>query len=359
MGGYEVEYKVSLDNLTVVGIPKFNPNVIREMLISKGCINNFWQTAHGRYFDNYTILGGGYLQVTHEKGFVDGDKFTVHQIRFEFNPNNIINYKKLTAEYLDILRLILDPKITRKDIAIDLMGVDLNDFTILDYSSRKRIEYKTGGMVLETLYFGSKHSDERHRIYNKALEQGLLTNRSKEGEKTTEKQEGLKWWRVEAQLRKEKAEMRKYNAFTKIRIASKQDFFHHDVRTRAMLFYLQANPDALNELSVNARTKYKKLLGEQIEGWYIDLETMAENSLDDIQTLIEGWLNFCPVDTSEGFLVKGLPTCLSLKDEPFTEKQKEELKKALEEWEEGKFEDIVSRGTKEDFDKWVKENELE
>lgn len=121
-----------------------------------------------------------------------------------------------------------------------------------------------------------------------------------------------------------------------------------------MLFYLQANPDAMQELSVNARTKYKKLLGEQIEYWYIDLEGMAEEHLKDIQIEISSWLNFCPVETSQGFKLKILPSCLSLEDEKLTDEQKEDMVKSLENWEEISLKDIVSRGTKEEFEQWVK-----
>jgi hypothetical protein len=342
MDGFEVEYRVSLDNLTIVGIPKYKGSQIRALLISKGFVNQHWMTPFKRYHDNYTLLGGGLLQVTHDTGFVDKEKDTVHQIRLEFNPNKIHDNSKLLPEYLDLLKLIAEPKITRKDVAIDLMGIDINDWIVMDYSGRKRIEYKSSNMRLETLYFGSKYSDIRHRIYNKTLEQGL-------------EDKAIKWWRVEAQIRKDKAEMRKFNAFSKVKIVSKQDFLQYDVRTRAMLFYLQANPDSMKELSVNARTKYKKLLGEQIEYWFIDLEGMAAENLANIQAEIESWLNFCPIDNRQGLTLTILPSCLTLEEEEFTDEQKESVKENLENWEEISLKDIVSRGTKEDFQKWVDE----
>lgn len=314
MHGYEIEYRVSVDNLTIVGTPKYKGSQIRALLISKGFVNQHWMTPNKRYHDNYTLLGGGLLQVTHDTGFYDKTGNVVQQMRLEFNPNKIYDNGKLLPEYLDILKLIQEPKITRKDIAIDLMGIDLNEWMIIDYSSRKRIEYKSSNMKLETLYFGSKFSDIRHRIYNKTLEQGL-------------EDKNLKWWRVEAQIRKEKAEMTNFNAFSKVRIVSKQDFLHHDVRTRAMLFYLQANPDAMKELSVNARTKYKKLLGEQIEHWFIDLEGMAEEAKKEIQSDIASWLNFCPLDNRKGFKMTKLPSCLTLgePDKEMSNEQWEEI----------------------------------
>jgi hypothetical protein len=354
----KIEYKVSLDNITIVGIPKYSAGVIRSMIQKGGIVNHFWQTPHKRYNDNYSLLGGGMLQITHDTGFKDEFNFTIHQIRLEFNPNRIKLYKQLIPLYLDILRWIQEPRITRRDIAIDLLGIDLNDYIILDYASRKRIEYKTGSMVLETLYLGSRYSDERHRFYNKALEQGLLSNRSKTDKETGEKiqtrvKQDLKWWRIEAQLRKEKAEMRKYNAFTKIRVVSKQDFLQHDVRTRAMLFYLQANPHSMQELSVNARSKYKKLLGECSEEFYLDIEGMANEYQEELQGEIESWLNFCPMDVKEGFKVKALESCLRLLPEEFKEEQRKKMEEHLEQWESVNFEDIVSRGTKEDWDEWV------
>jgi hypothetical protein len=94
-------------------------------------------------------------------------------------------------------------------------------------------------------------------------------------------------------------------------------------------------------------------LGEQIEYWYIDLEGMAAEHLKDIQSEISSWLNYCPVETSQGFKIKILPTCLSLDEEHLTKEQKEDMQESLEKWEEISLKDIVSRGTKEEFEKWV------
>jgi hypothetical protein len=369
MAGMSLDYKVSLDNLTIVGVPKYKASIIRSLLVGEsfeGFISNFWQTAHGRYFENFTLLGGGFLQITHDKGHIDSNKFTIHQIRLEFNPNKVLINKAIMGIYLDILRLIQEPKITRKDIAVDILGLDLNEFNIIDYSSRKRIEYKTGSMVLETLYFGSRDSDERIRIYNKALEQGLLTNRSKTnketGEKiqTTIKQDGLLWWRIEAQIRKEKAEMMKINPFKKIRLVYKQDFLHLDVRERAMLFYLQANPDSMKELSKNVRSKYKKMLGEQLEEYYIDIEGIANESLEEIQSQIESWLNFSPMDVKEGFRVTALESCLNLKDEKQTDEERLKMIAKVEEWAEINFEDVPreTMGVK-NWEEWLKQRDKE
>lgn len=320
-----LDYLVSLDNITIVGIPVKTASQTRELLINMGFVNQFWQTPYKRYNDNYTLIGGGMLQITHETGFVDNDGYTVHQIRLEFNPNKISMYKQLQKEYLRLIKLIKEPKITRKDVAIDLRNIDINDFSVIDYSGRKRVEYKKSTMELETLYFGSKHSDERHRIYNKAVEQGL------------DKELGIKWWRVEAQLRKEKAEMRSYNAFSRIRIVHKNDYGIHDIRTRAMLFYLQANPDSFKELSVNARTKYKRLLGQSIESMYIDLEGMMDEAKKELQAEIESWLNFSPKDQERNFRTVPLKSVLKLDPDegengPFTDKQREQMKEELEEW---------------------------
>lgn len=317
-----LEYMVSIDNLTLVGIPVKTASQTREMLLNMGFIQQFWQTPYKRYNDNYLLLGGGMLQITHETGFVDSDGYTVHQIRLEFNPNNISMYKQLQKEYLRLIKLIKEPKVTRRDIAIDLRGIDINDYSVIDYSGRKRVEYKKSSMELETLYFGSKHSDERHRIYNKAVEQGL------------DHELGIKWWRVEAQLRKEKAEMRGYNAFTRMKIVYKNDYKIHDIRTRAMLFYLQANPDSFKELSVNARTKYKRLLGSTVEELFIDLEGMMAEAKGELHGEVESWLNFSPRESSLNFKRASLKSCLKMEEEKFSEKQREGLIEALEEWEE-------------------------
>lgn len=342
-----LEYLVSLDNITIVGVPVMTAQETRSLLINMGFINQFWQTPYKRYNDNYTLIGGGMLQLTHETGFVDGDGYTVHQIRLEFNPNKISMYKQLQKEYLRLLKLIKEPKITRKDIAVDLRNIDINDFSVIDFSGRKRVEYKKSTMELETLYFGSKHSDERHRIYNKAVEQGI------------DKELGIKWWRVEAQLRKEKAEMRNYNAFSRIKVVYKNDYGLHDIRTRAMLYYLQANPDGFKELSVNARTKYKRLLSQTVESYYIDLEGMMEESKKELQAEIESWLNFSPRETEKNFKTVSLASVLKLNPDEneeglkFSDRQREKMKEGLEGWWEDQEIIKVQEGEgKEGFEKW-------
>lgn len=324
----EIEYKISLDNLTVVGIPKVNADQLREELLGLGFIERFWQTPYARYNDNYLLLGGGMLQITHRNGIVDSEGFTIHQIRLEFNPNKIRITNMLEKEYLNLLSYIVEPKVTRKDLAIDLKGIDINDFTILDLGGRKRVEYKTSSMVLETLYFGSRTSDEQVRIYNKAKEQGI------------DKNLGIKWWRIEAQLRKEKAEMRGINPFSKIKVVIKNDYMIHDIKTRAMLQYLQTNPDGMKELSVNARTKYKRLLGQVVEMFIIDLESMYEEEKKEIQSEIESWINFCPFEPKEKFKYKGLRSCLSLEDETFFERDKNKMIEMIEGWNSPDLEDI-------------------
>lgn len=327
-----LEYKVSLDNITFVGTPLVDAERVRALLIEKGFIKNFWQTPYKRYNDNYSLLGGGMLQITHKTGFLEqvsrsneikGGKIAnspIHQIRLEFNPNKINMYKQLQKEYIQLLKLMKDVRVTRKDIAVDLLGIDINDYIVLDFASRKRIEYKTSSMILETLYLGAYTSDERIRAYNKSLEQGIP------------KEQNYKWWRIEAQIRKEKAESMRYNPFTKVKVVYKNDLKHHDVRTRAMLHYLQANPDAFKELARPARSKYKKLLTEQVEEMFIDLEGMVKEKIQSLQEEIESWLNFEPREADNDFEFASMKSVLLEEEEVFTDKQRMEFISMMEKW---------------------------
>lgn len=309
---HDTRYKISLDNITIVGEPARKCSEIRHKIISESFVGQFWQTPHKRYMDNFTLLAGGLLQITHDKGFINPQtKFTDHQIRLEFNPNKVILYPKLVPYYLDLIKLIKEPRVTRKDIAIDIFGENMNEWIINDLAARKSIEYKDGRKQLETLYLGSKYSDERIRIYNKKLEQGL-------GKEDIEN-----WWRIEAQIRKEKAEMTKYNPFTKLKIVTNSHFEKYDLKTRAMLEYLQKNPSELINLGKATQTKYRKLLAEHVEYWYIDIDGMCAGALEEIQTEIESWLNFCPIEKDEVIRVKIMKSVLSDEMQKELEKPKE------------------------------------
>lgn len=260
----ELKYNVSFDNITLVGNLELSATQVLDK-IDKTFVEKVYLNHQSRFHYNAFLVGGGFLQWSHD---TDKNK----KIRFEFNPNKV--RRKLEKFYFEVLGCMTEVHLTRKDIAVDLFDIELDEgWMFFDVASRKRIEYWSGAGKLETLYFGAPKTDERVRIYNKALEQG-------EKEKT--------WWRIEAQLRGEKSNIQGYNPFPSIRIVKKGGYELYDVRTRAMLYYLENNPSAMGELSQNAKKKYKDLLKANIanEAIIIPFET------EQAEVELASWLNY-------------------------------------------------------------------
>jgi hypothetical protein len=90
-----------------------------------------------------------------------------------------------------------------------------------------------------------------------------------------------------------------------------------------MLEYLQKNPSELINLGKATQTKYRKLLAEHVEYWYIDIDGMCAGALEEIQTEIESWLNFCPIEKDEVIRVKIMKSVLSDEMQKELEKPKE------------------------------------
>lgn len=261
----ELRYNVSFDNITLIGSLDFPASQVLQKIDST-FIEKTFLNHQSRFHYNALLVGGGFLQWSHD---TDKEK----KIRFEFNPNKI--RKRFEKYYYDVFRCMTEVHLTRKDIAIDLYDEDLSTgWAFYDTVSRKKIEYWSGAGKIETLYFGAPKTDERIRIYNKALEQG-------EPDKT--------WWRVEAQLRGDKANIKGYNPFPTVRIVKKGGYEIYDVRTRAMLYYLENNPGAMGELSQNAKKKYKDLLKANIANESIILPFETEEP----ETELQSWLNYC------------------------------------------------------------------
>lgn len=297
------KYKIGFDNLTLMGEPL--KEALKELYNNPFIIES-WVNGSGMFHYNFKTSFGGFIQLTHETE-------EEQKMRFEFNPHK---FTKKNEKYpMQILRLMRNPYFTRKDIAIDFYNMDMNNYVVYDLRSRKQVEYRTGQYEMETLYLGSFKSDEVTRIYNKGKEQGI---------------DG-KWWRIESQLRGDKAKMTGYNPFQKIRIVRKGELNQYEVRTRAMLYYLQTHPEALKELSTNARKKYKKMLADDITHFEFmpDLVYADEKENMILEEIL--WLNGSE-QNSEVYFKRGkaLDSIRKLKEGKWTKSDIEQVRKDIE-----------------------------
>lgn len=330
-----LQYTVSLDNLTLIGYPNtFTLNVLQN----NPMVEKAWVTPNQRYHYNFSLIGGGFIQVKHETewggagkvgkklyakvfkpgqgyekkflGFAEPKKTKMKPIyaprlqpgwrkgsvavidweevtdrltsgkpmRLEFNPNKYRSKGGSEKALLEIIKTMSDVHFSRRDVALDIFDHDLKDFMIIDDRGRKITEYKDGSRRLETIYFGSRESDEQLRIYDKAIEQ-----------KT---EDGRKWWRIEGQMRGDSAKEMFTNPFRKVRIVRKSDYKHLPLKERAILLLLQADPDSMAELSKNSRTKYKKLLEEDVTEVSIQPDEIFKKHVLDLKGDAESWITF-------------------------------------------------------------------
>lgn len=195
---------------------------------------------------NFTPDYLGKLKLRSGEEIVETTKQQVNRIRIEFNPNKLTDQNHL-IELQSVMQLIKNPYLSRIDIAIDLFHEDLTRIKIIDGKGRKKHVYYSGDWTPETFYIGANKSEQVIRIYNKALEQKI---------------NGLDWWRIEVQLRGDKAKIfDKFNPLDSIYLF-KEIKGTHDLKPnqRAMLEYLANDQTRLRELSRPAQKQYKDLL---------------------------------------------------------------------------------------------------
>lgn len=230
-----METELTVDRLTLVG-NKIDSK-LQKVIASSLLVNGRYRAKYP-YDWRFELTGGGVLEIGSLKNQSD--------IRLDFNPNSVETeeHKSMIKELIGTMKNV---RITRVDPALDLRGIDINDYAIIDSLSRKYEKIYSGTGRLETHYVGAPTSDIRIRIYDKALEQ---------------RQEG-DWWRIECQLRREYAENYSlFNPLEDITLVRKDVNLSHikNFKEEVFIRHLLDNPDDLYRLSKNSRTKYKKIL---------------------------------------------------------------------------------------------------
>jgi hypothetical protein len=262
--------KASIDKLSIVGD-------IDETLIDNLGHNPFVKHRHFAkqpYRYQWQMIDGSVFQLK--------DQNETDRGRYEFNPNNWENPNNPDMHVMSILRLFKRCRLTRVDVAFDFSGIDFTKLNITDRKSRKESIYKGRDKKTETFYFGVGESNEQVRIYNKAREQG----REQYGGNDTE------WWRVEAQLRADKAEgLETENPFADLTLTTTSQRLDYDIKTRAMLNHLRAYPDDIKELGKQARAKYRELLLATDEHLEISLTEYWENEKSNLLEQVAMWKN--------------------------------------------------------------------
>lgn len=268
--------EISIDKLTVVG------NIF-------GDLEGFYRRCdateyHGlaKYPYRYSIhfLDGSLLQVAEQERVRSGH---LKELRYEFNPNRK-DYNKL---HYGILGHMKDVHFTRIDVAFDIYDIDMSSWRWIDLLGRPFNVWYSGAGEVETWYIGGKSSDVRIRIYNKAKEQ--------------QKKDKV-WWRVEVQMRRETSQLLQafdgevyFNPFNDIYAVKDDDFKHLDIKTRALVKYLINEPQGFSELSINSRSKYRRMIAEEGSKETIDFAAEWEKKYSLLKSELKDWLGFTKV----------------------------------------------------------------
>lgn len=213
-------------------------------------------------------------------------KFDKTKGRIDFNPSKIRPF--LHGELKRFIHNLFDnPHFSRADVACDIINVPdefIRQYRIVDPVSFKPI-YGANGL-LETAYWGSRSSERQVRMYNKKLEQ-------------TKKKEVVPewidtWWRLEAQLRRAKADDWASVIAESLESFSSPHYFPNNISAieKAVVIGLINNQDLWGEFSRNTKYKYRNLLKEVTQNDELTqhLKASFSESIDNLKRELDTWL---------------------------------------------------------------------
>ncbi len=255
--GISVKLHWSIDRITIVGETKLwdyvdengNPKVcyfadVFEHLKSKGFaepVSRGW-VLKDKYGENIA--------------YAEELQYQVGKARIDFNPNKL--GACLDSDLKTFFKnLFVNPHFSRADVACDIIDIPdeyISQYTIV--SDVKSILYHDRAGKLETAYWGSRSSERQVRMYNKYVEQ---TKKGKAIHKDI-----TSWWRLEMQLRREKASNWYQIVEDSLSEFCSPFFFplSFSATDRVMLTGLFADNSLWADISKNSKTKYKKLQKE-------------------------------------------------------------------------------------------------
>lgn len=213
-------------------------------------------------------------------------KFDKTKGRIDFNPSKIRSF--LHGELKRFIHNLFDePHFSRADVACDIIDIPddfIRQYRIVDPVSFKPI-YGANG-ELETAYWGSRASERQVRMYNKKLEQ---TKKRKIVPKDIET-----WWRLEVQLRRDKA-MNWHNIMNEsLNSFSSPNYFPNEIKAmdRLVIIGLFSEPMMWGEISRPTKYKYRNMLKEiaQNDELTQHLKSSFSESAQQLKDELDSWL---------------------------------------------------------------------
>lgn len=286
----------SIDRITVVGELKKYRWVRDDLQVIDLDFEQVWQIFESQGFAEQRGQGWVLLDKYGENiAYAEKVKYDKEKGRIDFNPTKIGQFLSEDLKHF-IHRIFDSPHFSRADVACDILDLPddfVRQYRIVDPVSFKPI-YGAGG-ELETAYWGSRSSERQVRMYNKKLEQ---TKKRKIVPKEIET-----WWRLEVQLRRDKAS-NWYNIMNEsLSSFTSLNFIPMDMKPtdEIMLTGFFANHHLWSKVARHTKYKYRNLLKEIANDDELTqhLKASFSESAKDLKDELDSWLTGLDVTEDE------------------------------------------------------------
>ena len=294
-----ISMKWSIDRITIVG--RLNDNIFYHL--ENGDIVNIDFEMLMRLNENngYLEAVGASSWILRDKwneniAFIEMLKFQQGYGRIDFNPNKIKAFLHSSLKNF-IHDLFLNPHFSRADVACDIFNVDdsfISQYRICEPVKTHFINARSG--ALETAYFGSSGSEKQVRMYNKKVEQ-LKKRKILPPEINT-------WWRVEMQLRRNKATEWFENVKNSLSNFMSPHFMPNTFSgiERCVIKGLMSDENEWDNLTRSTKYKYKKMMLECVKNDEITQNMLVtfEKSANELKDELDSWLLGLQVGNEDG-----------------------------------------------------------
>ncbi|MCJ0567911.1 replication initiation factor domain-containing protein [Enterococcus cecorum] len=294
-----ISMKWSIDRITIVG--RLNDNIFYHL--ENGDIVNIDFEMLMRLNENngYLEAVGASSWILRDKwneniAFIEMLKFQQGYGRIDFNPNKIKAFLHSSLKNF-IHDLFLNPHFSRADVACDIFNVDdsfISQYRICEPVKTHFIHARSG--ALETAYFGSSGSEKQVRMYNKKVEQ-LKKRKILPPEINT-------WWRVEIQLRRNKATEWFENVKNSLSNFMSPHFMPNTFSgiERCVIKGLISDENEWDNLTRSTKYKYKKMMLECVKNDEITQNMLVtfEKSANELKDELDSWLLGLQVGNEDG-----------------------------------------------------------
>lgn len=294
-----ISMKWSIDRITIVG--RLNDNIFYHL--ENGDIVNIDFEMLMRLNENngYLEAVGASSWILRDKwneniAFIEMLKFQQGYGRIDFNPNKIKAFLHSSLKNF-IHDLFLNPHFSRADVACDIFNVDdsfISQYRICEPVKTHFIHARSG--ALETAYFGSSGSEKQVRMYNKKVEQ-LRKRKILPPEINT-------WWRVEMQLRRNKATEWFENVKNSLSNFMSPHFMPNTFSgiERCVIKGLMLDENEWDNLTRSTKYKYKKMMLECVKNDEITQNMLVtfEKSANELKDELDSWLLGLQVGNEDG-----------------------------------------------------------